>query len=109
MENLFSFTETPDQRRAIDEVKADMEAPRPRDRLVCADGGNPDPTSTGGKDPATVPQLVRLAEAISLPIFTSGALQSNLAATRARYDMAVESYNQTVLDALRDAADTQSR
>jgi multimeric flavodoxin WrbA len=21
------------------------------DRLVCADGGNPDPTSTGGKDP----------------------------------------------------------
>ena len=22
------------------------------DRLVCADGGNPDPTSTGGKDAA---------------------------------------------------------
>lgn len=39
MENLFPFTETPDQRRAIDEVKADMEAARPMDRLVCADVG----------------------------------------------------------------------
>ena len=27
------------------------------DRLVCADGGNPDPTATGGKDPAKAKQL----------------------------------------------------
>jgi multimeric flavodoxin WrbA len=27
------------------------------DRLVCADGGNPDPTSTGGKDPERAKQL----------------------------------------------------
>jgi multimeric flavodoxin WrbA len=27
------------------------------DRLVCADGGNPDPTSTGGKDPARAKQI----------------------------------------------------
>ncbi|MDQ3697854.1 MAG: flavodoxin family protein [Gemmatimonadota bacterium] len=27
------------------------------DRLVCADGGNPDPTSTGGKDPKRAKQL----------------------------------------------------
>lgn len=27
------------------------------DRLVCADGGNPDPTSTGGKDPARAKDL----------------------------------------------------
>jgi multimeric flavodoxin WrbA len=27
------------------------------DRLVCADGGNPDPTSTGGKDPQRAKQL----------------------------------------------------
>lgn len=27
------------------------------DRLVCADGGNPDPTSTGGKDPAQAKAL----------------------------------------------------
>lgn len=39
MEAAFPFTETPDQRAAIDAVKADMEAPRPMDRLVCADVG----------------------------------------------------------------------
>ncbi|NBV26942.1 MAG: DEAD/DEAH box helicase, partial [Actinobacteria bacterium] len=39
MENLFPFTETPDQQRAIDEVKADMESDRPMDRLICADVG----------------------------------------------------------------------
>jgi multimeric flavodoxin WrbA len=27
------------------------------DRLVCADGGNPDPTTTGGKDPVAAKQL----------------------------------------------------
>jgi multimeric flavodoxin WrbA len=27
------------------------------DRLVCADGGNPDPTTTGGKDPARAKEL----------------------------------------------------
>jgi len=27
------------------------------DRLVCADGGNPDPTSTAGKDPAKAKEL----------------------------------------------------
>jgi multimeric flavodoxin WrbA len=27
------------------------------DRLVCADGGNPDPTTTGGKDPALAKQI----------------------------------------------------
>ncbi len=39
MESLFAFTETPDQMRAIEEVKADMEMDRPMDRLVCADVG----------------------------------------------------------------------
>ncbi|MDE3064228.1 MAG: transcription-repair coupling factor [Acidobacteriota bacterium] len=39
MEELFPYTLTADQARAIDEVKADMEAPRPMDRLVCADVG----------------------------------------------------------------------
>ncbi|WP_338687165.1 transcription-repair coupling factor [Haloferula helveola] len=38
-ENSFHFTETPDQRRAIEEAKRDMEAPRPMDRLVCGDVG----------------------------------------------------------------------
>jgi len=35
----FPFEETPDQSRVIDEVLADMEAPRPMDRLVCGDVG----------------------------------------------------------------------
>ena len=35
----FPYGETPDQQRAIDEVRADMEAPRPMDRLVCGDVG----------------------------------------------------------------------
>ncbi|MEZ5380286.1 MAG: transcription-repair coupling factor [Microthrixaceae bacterium] len=39
MEEGFEFTETPDQARAIEEVKADMESERPMDRLVCGDVG----------------------------------------------------------------------
>jgi transcription-repair coupling factor (superfamily II helicase) len=38
-EAAFQFTETPDQREAIELVKADMEAPRPMDRLICGDVG----------------------------------------------------------------------
>ena len=38
-EERFPFTETPDQREAIELVKADMEAPRPMDRLICGDVG----------------------------------------------------------------------
>ncbi|MHB8293226.1 MAG: transcription-repair coupling factor [Acidimicrobiales bacterium] len=39
MEELFAFTETPDQAKAIDEVKADMERESPMDRLVVGDVG----------------------------------------------------------------------
>ena len=39
MEDAFPFVETPDQRRAIDDVKQDMERPYPMDRLVCGDVG----------------------------------------------------------------------
>ncbi|MGA0311632.1 MAG: transcription-repair coupling factor [Ilumatobacteraceae bacterium] len=39
MESAFPYVETPDQRRAIDEVKADMERAVPMDRLVCGDVG----------------------------------------------------------------------
>ena len=39
MEAAFPFQETPDQLRAIEEVKADMEAEVPMDRLVCGDVG----------------------------------------------------------------------
>ncbi|MGC1419747.1 MAG: transcription-repair coupling factor, partial [Acidimicrobiales bacterium] len=39
MEELFPFTLTTDQAQAIEDVKADMELPRPMDRLICADVG----------------------------------------------------------------------
>ncbi|MEW6304512.1 MAG: transcription-repair coupling factor [Verrucomicrobiota bacterium] len=38
-ESSFLFEETPDQMRAIRAAKADMEAPRPMDRLICGDVG----------------------------------------------------------------------
>ena len=38
-EARFPFTETPDQREAIELVKEDMESPRPMDRLICGDVG----------------------------------------------------------------------
>ncbi len=39
MEGSFPFEETPDQLRAIAEVKADMAAPKPMDRLIFGDVG----------------------------------------------------------------------
>ena len=38
-EERFPYEETPDQLRAIEEVKADMEKERPMDRLLCGDVG----------------------------------------------------------------------
>ena len=39
LEQAFPFPETPDQLKAIADVKADMERPVPMDRLVCGDVG----------------------------------------------------------------------
>jgi transcription-repair coupling factor (superfamily II helicase) len=39
LEAEFPYRETEDQRRAIEAVKEDLEAPRPMDRLVCGDVG----------------------------------------------------------------------
>ncbi|WP_274365791.1 transcription-repair coupling factor [Paenibacillus thermotolerans] len=38
-EAMFPYDETPDQLRAITEIKKDMERPRPMDRLLCGDVG----------------------------------------------------------------------
>ncbi len=38
-ESAFPYEETPDQLKAIAEVKKDMESPRPMDRLLCGDVG----------------------------------------------------------------------
>lgn len=39
MEEAFEFVETPDQLKAIEQVKADMESEYPMDRLICGDVG----------------------------------------------------------------------
>lgn len=38
-EDSFRYEETPDQRQATEEIKRDMEKPRPMDRLLCGDVG----------------------------------------------------------------------
>lgn len=48
--------------------------------------------------------------AISLPVFDGGRLQGRYRGARAEYDVAVATYDRTLIDALRDVADlTQSR
>ena len=39
MEDAFPYEETPDQLRAISDIKADLENERPMDRLICGDVG----------------------------------------------------------------------
>ncbi|MDW7690394.1 transcription-repair coupling factor [Flammeovirgaceae bacterium SG7u.111] len=39
LESSFLYEETPDQAKAIEDVKVDMEQPHPMDRLVCGDVG----------------------------------------------------------------------
>lgn len=39
MEEAFEYVETPDQLKAISQVKADMESEQPMDRLICGDVG----------------------------------------------------------------------
>jgi transcription-repair coupling factor (superfamily II helicase) len=39
LESSFIYEDTPDQAKATDDVKADMELPNPMDRLVCGDVG----------------------------------------------------------------------
>jgi NodT family efflux transporter outer membrane factor (OMF) lipoprotein len=43
-----------------------------------------------------------IGPALTLPIFDSGRLRSSLAARNAEYDIVVEQYNATVIDAVRD-------
>jgi NodT family efflux transporter outer membrane factor (OMF) lipoprotein len=49
--------------------------------------------------------LIQGGPAISLPIFDGGGLRNQLAKSDADYDLAVASYNQTLVGALREVAD----
>ncbi len=46
-----------------------------------------------------------LAPAFTLPLFDAGKRRANLATHDAQYDEAVEQYNQTMTDALREVVD----
>jgi NodT family efflux transporter outer membrane factor (OMF) lipoprotein len=48
---------------------------------------------------------VGVGPALSLPLFDAGQRRANLAAADAQYDAAVEQYNQSLSDALRDVVD----
>jgi NodT family efflux transporter outer membrane factor (OMF) lipoprotein len=50
-------------------------------------------------------RLFSFGPALSLPIFEGGRLRANLKASDAEYDVAVEQYNQAVIDAVHEAAD----
>ncbi|HOT24194.1 MAG TPA: transcription-repair coupling factor [Thermoleophilia bacterium] len=56
LEDAFPFEETEDQAETIDDVKNDMEAPHPMDRLVCGDVGY-------GKTEVAVRAALKAAEA----------------------------------------------
>ncbi len=49
-------------------------------------------------------KVLGLLPAVTLPIFHSGQLRANLAQHRAQYDAQIAMYNQTVFNAVRDAA-----
>jgi NodT family efflux transporter outer membrane factor (OMF) lipoprotein len=50
-------------------------------------------------------RMIGAGPAVTLPIFDGGRLRGNLAAKDADYDVAVEQYNQTLADALREVVD----
>jgi len=50
-------------------------------------------------------RMMGAGPAVTLPIFDAGRLRANLAGKDADYDVAVEQYNQTVADAMRDVVD----
>ena len=65
-------------------------------------------TNTSGTSPnlfEAASQAWNVVPAISLPIFHAGALRSKLGEESALYDQAVESYNQTILNAVQETAD----
>lgn len=53
-------------------------------------------------------RVLGISPAVNLPIFEGGRLRGNLAAKDAAYDIAVEAYNQALIDGLHDIGDQLS-
>ncbi|MCS6797144.1 MAG: transcription-repair coupling factor [Myxococcota bacterium] len=82
LEATFPYEETPDQARAIDEVLADLERPRPMDRLVCGDVGF-------GKTEVAIRAAFRVAMAgrqVAVLCPTTVLAQQHHATFRARFE-----------------------
>jgi NodT family efflux transporter outer membrane factor (OMF) lipoprotein len=60
---------------------------------------------TWSKFPEASSRTLGVGPAVRLPLFDSARLRGDLGARNADYDVAVEQYNQTVADALREVAD----
>jgi NodT family efflux transporter outer membrane factor (OMF) lipoprotein len=59
----------------------------------------------GGNLLTAASRTMGIGPAVTLPIFDAGRLRANLAGKDADYDIAVEQYNQTLADAMRDVVD----
>ena len=59
----------------------------------------------GGNLLTAASRTMGVGPAVTLPIFDAGRLRANLAGKDADYDIAVERYNQTLADAMRDVVD----
>jgi NodT family efflux transporter outer membrane factor (OMF) lipoprotein len=59
----------------------------------------------GGNLLTAASRTIGIGPAVTLPIFDAGRLRANLAGKDADYDIAVEQYNQTLADAMRDVVD----
>jgi len=55
-----------------------------------------------------ISRTIGFGPALHLPIFEGGRLRANLKGKYARYDIAVASYNQVLVDALKETADTMT-
>jgi len=86
-------------RHAIDSAKAEF---YPNVNLLAFVGFQ---AIGGGSLLSAASRAVGVTPAVTLPIFDAGRLRGNLAGRDAEYDVAVERYNQTLADAMRDVVD----
>ncbi len=94
------------ERLRVEAARSDIDAARTRfypnvnlAGLLAFQGVGLDQVLKGGS------RIFDVQGGVSLPIFDGGRLRANLAGRDADYDLAVEQYNGTLVDALRDVAD----
>ena len=94
------------QRWRVESARRDIEAAKgqfyPNVNLAALVGVQ---SITFSKLLATGSEIPSFGPALRLPLFDGGRLRGNLAAKDADYDLALEQYNQTLIDALREVVD----